>query len=347
MTSKKLAKYVLAIRASGKCIYDPIALAASGLWLPNEVLQALLEQGLRGVNLAGLPLRTRSKVVKAAVCEALGYPIPKAFKKTRPKFPGQDFDVFSQKSNNLQVWNEEIVLSRRYVIIRISDSDEINAVKVVDGQTLARLDTTGTITTKYQARVDTGSVAHVLTTPLDTEALRPHLGTGPSGTHVNPSDAPKSGQLLPVADLFSSLSKLVGESFDDPGTDQERNRGAALHVRVCQALGYGAFGDNGQFPDVRHQLLEIKLQTSPTIDLGLILPNSTEPLAVPDLGSAQPRHRDVRYAVFCGKTDGVKVTLTHLFVTTGEAFFRQFRRFEGNVKNGKLQIPLPGNFFER
>jgi len=195
--------------------------------------------------------------------------------------------------------------------------------------------------------VDTGSATHALTTPLDTEVLRPHLGAEPIGTHVNPSGAPKSGELLPVAALFSCLSKLVGESFDDPGTDQERNRGAALHERVCLALGYGSFGDNGQFPDVRHQLLEIKLQTSPTINLGLVLPNSIEPLAMPGFDDTQPRHCDVRYAVFCGKTDGRRVTLTHLFVTTGEAFFQQFRRFEGKVRNGKLQIPLPGNFFER
>lgn len=217
MTSKSLAKFVLAIQASGKSIYDPIAIGTPGLWLPGEVLEALLEQGLRGVSLSGLPLRTRSKVVKAKVCEVLGYPIPKAFKRTRPKFPGQDFDVFTQKSNNLQVWNEEIALSRRYAIIRISDADVITSVRVVDGQALARLDTTGAITTKYQARVDTGSATHVLTTPLDTEALRPHLGAGPIGAHVNPSDAPRSGELLPLATLFSSLSKLVGESFDDPG----------------------------------------------------------------------------------------------------------------------------------
>ena len=41
-------------------------------------------------------------------------------------------------------------------------------------------------------------------------------------------------------------------------------------------LGYSRYEDKGQFPDIRHQLLEVKLQTSPTIDLGLVLPSSTE-----------------------------------------------------------------------
>jgi hypothetical protein len=345
--SKLPADFVAAIRASGKDIYDEISRTDRDLWLASGMLEAILEQGLCGLSLAGLPLRTRSKVVKTGVCEALGYPAPRSFKRSKPRFPGQDFDVFIQKSNNLQVWNEAISPSRRYAIIRVAADDEITRVKVVDGLVLARLDTTGAITTKYQARVDTGCETHVLTTRLDTAALQPYLGPGRKvGKLANPGDDPKVGALLPIADIFQSLSRLVGMTFDDPGADQERNRGAALHQMVCKTLGYTRYGDNGQFPNVRHQLLEIKLQTSPTIDLGLILPNSIEPLAVASLGDT-PRHCDTRYAIFCAQTDGAQVTLTHLFVTTGEGFFQQFRRFEGKVKNGKLQIPLPGSFFER
>lgn len=345
MAAKVPADFVSAIRTSGKTIYDPVPIGDPDLWLSTRVLESLLEEGLRGVSLAGLPLRTRSKVVKTLVCEALGYPVPTSFKRTKPRFPGQAFDTYAQKSNNLQVWNEELSPERRYVIVRISDDDVVTAVRVVDGQTLSMLDTTGVITTKYQARVDAGIDTHVLTTPLDTTAIEPHLGTKPISKKANPSDEPKSGELLPIARAFARLLRLVGASFDDPGSDHERNRGAALHERVCLALGYRVYGDNGQFPDVRHQLLEIKLQTSPTIDLGLVLPDSAEPLAVRGIGAI--RHRDVRYAVFCGQTDATRVTLTHLFMTTGEAFFRQFRRFEGKIRNGKLQIPLPRNFFER
>jgi hypothetical protein len=142
----------------------------------------------------------------------------------------------------LQVWNDEIVATRRYAIVRISADDIITAVKVVDGQTLSRLDTTGAITSKYQARVDTGSMTHVLTMPEDTDALLPHLGAGLIGKRASPGDAPESGKLLPIAMLFDILSELVGTSFDDPGSVQERNRGAALHARVCLALGYRALG---------------------------------------------------------------------------------------------------------
>ena len=76
----------------------------------------------------------------------------------------------------------------------------------------------------------------------------------------------------------------------DTGFDQERNRGAELHKLVCQRLGYLDYRDDGQFPDVRHQLLEVKLQSSPTIDLGLVCPDSEEALHVQKIEGRQIRH---------------------------------------------------------
>jgi hypothetical protein len=76
--------FVAAIRKSGLTIYDPIKIGDPSLWIPTPELQALLDSGLRGLSLAGLPLRTSSKVVKERVCQVLGYPVPKSFKKTQP-----------------------------------------------------------------------------------------------------------------------------------------------------------------------------------------------------------------------------------------------------------------------
>src|SRR5579885_188467 len=145
-------RYVEAIRRSGLSIYDAVEIGDPKLWIPAPELESLLDDGLRGIALAGLPLRTRSKIVKEHVCRTLGYPIPSSFRKTQPRFPGQLFDTYVQKSNNLQVWNEELAPSRRYVLIRVSANDSIARVKVVTGDTLALLDTTGTLTQKYQAR---------------------------------------------------------------------------------------------------------------------------------------------------------------------------------------------------
>ncbi len=119
-----------------------------------------------------------------------------------------------------------------------------------------------------------------------------------------------------------------------------------MHRPVCQYLGYTSYQDDGAFPDVLHQLLEVKLQTSPTIDIGLVRPDSKEALDIPKIEGRQIRHCDVRYALFYAHTDGKYVTLTHLFLSTGEKFFTRFPQFQGKVLNRKLQIPLPTDFFE-
>lgn len=342
-------RYVTNISNSGLSIYDPIEIGDPNLWIPTPELEKLLNDGLRGKSLDGLPLRTRSKVVKQTVCQVLGYPVPKSFKKTRPRFQGQLFDTYIQKSDNLQIWNEEISLTRRYAIIDVSVDDVIRKVKVVTGDVLASLDTTGTLTQKYQARLIAGETATELVVPSDCDHLMSVLKERGHLTRFknSPTDQPTTETLLPISQIFERLQTLVARRFTDAGHDQERNRGAQLHRLVCEKLGYESYQDDGRFPDIRNQLLEVKLQTSPTIDLGLVRPDSQEPLDVPRIQGMQARHCDVRYAIFRADTDGTEVTLTHFYLTTGEAFFSRFPQFQGKVINKKLQIPLPGDFFDR
>jgi hypothetical protein len=154
LSSPNSRSFIEAISKSEMTIYDPIKQDDPVLWIPTAALEAILNQNLIGYSLSGLALRTRSKVVKVEICKALGYPIPKSFQKTQPRFVGQDFDVYIQKSNNVQIWNEGVVFSRRYVLIQVSDDDSIARVKVIYGDTLAELDKTGTLTQKFQARCD-------------------------------------------------------------------------------------------------------------------------------------------------------------------------------------------------
>ncbi len=344
-TRRRLQRYVGDIRKSGLSIYDLIEIGDPKLWIPTPELEELLNCALKGVSLAGLPLRTRSKLVKQRICQALG--VPSSFKRTQPRFPGQLFDTYVQKSNNLQIWNEELAPTRRYVMIRVGEIDVITRVKVVTGDILALLDTTGTLTQKYQARLNPREAETELIAVEDTDLLQRFVQPGVNLASVaSPVNHPQAGQLLPIQEVFEHLRPLVGKRFADIGYDQERNRGAALHRLVCQHLGYADYRDDGQFPDVRHQLLEVKLQTSPTIDLGLVCPNSREALDVPKIEGQRIRHCDVRYALFCAITDRDNVTLTHFFLTTGEKFFTRFPQFQGKVLNRKLQIPLPADFFD-
>jgi len=334
------------IKDSGLTIYDPIPID-SPLYFSNTELENILQEGLYGFSTIGMPIRTRSKEVKSKVCNILGYPTPTSFIKTQPRFPGQNFDTYIQKSNNLQIWNEEITLTRRYVLIK-EENGILTQVRVINGLELSDLDTTGTLTKKFQARFTPIGHGGKLLSKKDTTNLSPyviHDGFGESFAAEAPIDFPKPGKVIGIEEVFVRLQKLVGLEFTDPGRDQERNRGAILHKEVCRVLGYQTYQDKGQFPDITNQLLEIKLQTSPTVDLGLVEPSSQESCMLPKLGDTEVRHCDVRYAVFDAKLTEGKITILGVYLTTGEEFFDSFQKFGGKVVNKKIQIPLPPGLF--
>ncbi len=344
----ELARRCLAnISRRGLSVYDHIEVGDPELWIPTTELSAILSTALKGMSLAGLPLRTRSRRVKEAVCTALGYPIPRSFTRSHPRFPGQMFDTYVQKSNNLQVWNEEVAPDRRYVVIKVSRDDVIEAVRVLRGEVLGALDTTSTLTRKYQARLIPGPSRAELVVDHDTDRVSPlvRVGVRLSAPRVSPADYPEPGMVLPIREIFNRLQSLLGKKVPWEGSTQERRRGGALHRLVCRCLGYHKYHDPGDLPDIRHQLAETKLQTSPTIDLGLSLPYSELPLDIPKTGGQQFRRCDVRYVLFYGRRSGSFVQLTHLYVTTGAAFRTRFPMFQGKVLNKKLQIRLPRDFF--
>jgi len=337
-----------AIASLGISIYEDLE-SQPELVYEVATLEARLDVGLRGLDL-GYPLRTRAKVAKSAVVRILGYPVPRSFAKTRPRIPGQDLDVFVQKADNLQIWNEEISPRRRYVIIRVDDSERVSAVRVLTGEAIALLDQTGTLTSKFQARRRIGRTGSTLVTGIDTERFRQVLiprGAAATRTIAGGSSLgrPRPGSVLPIAELHERLvAGLVGRSVRDPGLVQDRNRGIALQRLVCASLGITAYADMGQFPDIPSQALEVKLQLSPTIDLGLVTPDSTH--VSQELG-ASIRHCDVRYAIaYAARLSPDEIRIEEVVTSTGEAFFREFQRFEGRVKNAKLQIPLPRRLFQ-
>jgi hypothetical protein len=337
--------YKTAIKNSGKTIYDKIKRTDKALWIPDRELEKLLQDGLNGTKLDGLPLRTRSKVVKSRVCESLGYPVPSNFQKTKPRFPGQNIDTYTQKANNLQIWNEEITPTRRYALIRVNEKNDIVTVRVIRGSELEKLDTTGTLTRKFQAKIKREFLLEESFSTEDTNNIIPFVKASVDLTGLKPTDNPTESTLLSIEELHKRLKTLEGKEIEDAGFDQERSRAATLHELAVRTIGYETYQDNGQFPDIPNQLLEVKLQTSPTIDLGLILPDNEEEIELVEIGDRTMRHCDTRYAVFYGKTDGKTVKIEKVHLIPGERFFEYFQQFQGKIINKKIQIPLPKDFF--
>lgn len=223
--------YYQNIANSGLSIYDPIDANNRELFIPLFDLEKILSDKLIGISLSGLPLRTRSKVVKSKICEALGYPIPRTFNKTQPRFPGQNFDVYTQKSMNVQIWNEEVDAARRYVFLKVNDNDVITCIRVISGDTLAQFDRTGKLTTKYQATMNSYDDSYKLsedTTNVSNWITYPNS----SLRNINPNYYPSPNQLLPIIEIYDRLLPMVGLCIDYLNPLQERNRGAELHALI-------------------------------------------------------------------------------------------------------------------
>ena len=332
-----------AISELGFDIYEPLTEHPEAVYTHHE-LENLLRHELAGSVFAG-PIRTRSKLAKQAVCRALGYPVPTSFRRVKPRFPGQDLDVYVQQHDNLQIWNEELSPTRRYALIRVDDVGDVIAVRVAEGTELAMLDRTGTLTSKYQAKRRSGHSGSRLVSDTDTPDLiaelapSDHLGRGIL-RHLRPVDRPVHGKVLSIRALYGRLLGLVGREMKY--STSERLRGERLHRLACEALGLGSYADTGKFPDIVCQALEVKLQTSPTIDLGLVTPDSDGPAVTL---SPRLRHSDARYLVAYGDHDTEVVHIEHIVVSTGIEFFAEFQRFGGLIQNRKLQLRLPSHFF--
>lgn len=339
-----MTDYIRNIQNSKITIYDKIDTSDTDLFIPTHLLEEYLNTAMVGFSLSGLALRTRAKVVKARICEALGYPVPTSFAKTQPRFPGQNFDVFTQKSLNVQIWNEDIDMQRRYVFLRVSDEDIITKVRIITGEVLASYDNTGTLTHKYQATMSSRGES-VLFSVKDTDNVDYWITEGqPNLVEVNPNSKPQKDQLLRIATIYSKLLPLVGKSVEYLDAVQERNRGAELHKLICEHLGYTVFEDDGTYPDLANQLLEIKLQTSPTIDLGLHSPNDGN--TVVTSADKTFNSEDVRYVIFDGEVHDETILLNYLYLVNGKDFSKHFPLFKGKGTNAKLQIPLPPDFFD-
>jgi hypothetical protein len=325
-------------------IYEPLTEHPEVVYTNGE-LEALLGHELRG-KVFNAPIRTRGKLAKQAVAAALGYPVPQTLRKTKPRFPGQDLDVFVQQSTNLQVWNDEVSPTRRYAILRVDHANRVAAVRVAEGTELAALDKTGTLTSKYQAKRRSGRTGSTLVSARDTAAFVAELAPA---DHLDPEvlrrllpvSGPTHGQVLGVAALHGRLVGLVGRRL--AYSPSERQRGEQLHRAACEVLGLGSYADTGRFPDIVCQALEVKLQSAGTIDLGLVTPDSQEPAVTL---SPRLRHCDARYLIAYAVHENDVFRIEHVVTATGADFFEEFQRFGGLVQNRKLQLRLPNDFFE-
>lgn len=160
-------------------------------------------------------------------------------------------------------------------------------------------------------------------------------------------EPPKSGMVEDpsIQNLFSiSLlkkmvaEKLIGFKLDSAPT---KNRGQALEKKVLELLGYEVNENDllyGAFPDIRNQLLEVKVQDSPTVDLGKFSPEREE-IVIEDSGLTT---FDVRYLI--ALTNPKTEIIEGIILSPGEKLGELFSYV--SAESYKCQRAIPMSFFE-
>ncbi len=153
------------------------------------------------------------------------------------------------------------------------------------------------------------------------------------------SDKPLLNQLFSLELLREMLvDGLIGEPLDQMAT---KNRGQALERLVALLLGYKISDAElleGTFPDIPNQALEVKIQDSPTVDLGRFSPQFEEFVpSCPDLTTL-----DVRYLI--ALTDAETGIIQGVILCPGEKLGELFS-YVSDI-SFKCQRSIPMSFFD-
>ena len=302
----------------------------------------------------------------------------KQARQSKPKFIHQLLDIFVQSSRNLQVWNyipyADIIIPNewnvesespyrykdcRYLLVFHSPEGVILKMTVVNGNKLAEWDTTGTQTIKWQANAKRSYrdeiSSQIIVSPVET--LHSKISTYMQQPLENKSrfiiqesqnlesplikQPPTPASFLTHNEIAQALRTLVGTKFANLGTGQERSMGQTLEKEIIKALGYQSYQqtDTGDYPDLLHQLIEVKFQFRGTIDLGKNLPTDPLPIKAP-WNKWEITPREIRYIVALMEQDvHGNFIVDSIVITSGEKFNEYFSISEGT--NFKIQIPVP------
>ena len=173
----------------------------------------------------------------------------------------------------------------------------------------------------------------------DTSALSQHVTEKYAIPTSSIGDKPILGQLFSLRLLREMLvDGLVGEPLDQMAT---KNRGQALERLIACLLGYKISDAElleGNFPDIPNQALEVKVQDSPTVDLGKFSPQFKE--RVPSCPSLTTL--DVRYLI--ALTDAETSIIQGIILCPGEKLGQHFSYVSDT--NFKCQRSIPMSFFD-
>jgi len=153
-------------------------------------------------------------------------------------------------------------------------------------------------------------------------------------------EEPELKELYSISLLKKMVAeKLIGKKLDAAAT---KSRGQALERMTLELLGYKVEENEllyGGFPDINNQLLEVKVQDSPTVDLGRFSPEKEEVV----IEEKNLTTFDVRYLI--ALTDPKTEIIEGIILSPGEKLGEVFSYVSN--QSYKCQRAIPMSFFDK
>lgn len=320
-----------------------------------------------GTNMRNLIAATLEKHPLPPPCDRDSYTIIPPKKKGVPRILREYIDTYIATTGdayNLQVWNrnpvgESIQIEYafgenlrerdvRFVIVRVDPHTfEVRSIFLLSSDYI--VDHFGKFsrpTIKHQLIITDKTRRKILETrpPIlyypDTAKVATMVSQLYERPRASMRDKPRQGRVLALRILREKVAvRLINATIEGATT---KNRGQFLELLISQYLGYMPRADEplmGSYPDLPNQALEVKVQDSPTIDLGMYSPRVEEDVpACPGFTTS-----DIRYLI--ALTDEKTGVVTGVVLCPGEKLGEHFSYVSST--NYKCQRAIPMSFFDQ
>lgn len=256
------------------------------------------------------------------------------------RFPNTDNRLVTYKNGQEPIRCKDI----RFVFVKIDPAQKVisSIVVATPDYIVKKFGVFGVPTIKYQMIISDIKRNEIIESPQscyfkgDTNTMASHTSDTISKPTRHISDAPVSGQIMSLESIRNKVVySLVGTRLVVSDT---KTKGQFLERVVANLLGYSTDDSLvGGYPDIPNQLLEIKVQDSPTVDLGKFSPSN--PVTINE--SMGITTEDVRYLIALTDADGlIEGVILSAGAYLGDAF-----TFVSDT-NFKCQRSIPMTFFD-
>lgn len=317
-----------------------------------------------GANLRSLVFDTLTQYKTYELADEADYEVLTEKGKGIPRILPEFLDtciITNNKDYNMQVWNRipdsDMPLIRytnssdvltckdvRYLLIKVENNMIVSILLLTPEYITRHFGKFGVPTIKHQLIINPKKRKEIIDASIpilfknDERLIFNKMSNIEITTLDSIHDEPIMEKIIRIEDIFEIVkNEIIGFELKNTST---KLKGQELEKLVSEKLGYRISEDDlmvGGFPDLPSQLLEVKVQESPTVDLGKYSPQ-IEKTIFPNLGVTT---LDIRYLIVLSDSSSGRIEGA---VLCPGKFLGEYFTYVAN-KSYKCQRTIPAHFF--